>query len=133
MEEAKRDLIKEFDEKISCMFNDEKVDVDGSLIRNISIENILKNIFNTEKFGKFEYIEGESGKEIILKMQTSDTPFALIRIGNTQQIITHYLLGKYERIKNYVEKKYFQNLNESEINILLGSRAFYEGWDSNRP
>ncbi|MCS7165094.1 MAG: restriction endonuclease subunit R, partial [Candidatus Calescibacterium sp.] len=30
----------------------------------------------------------------------------------------------------------FKNLNEPEnssINILLGSRAFYEGWDSNRP
>ena len=33
------------------------------------------------------------------------------------------------------DESYFERLNapDSEVNILMGSRSFYEGWDSNRP
>lgn len=35
---------------------------------------------------------------------------------------------------SYYNINYFQSLNSNDdINILLGSRSFYEGWDSNRP
>ncbi len=35
----------------------------------------------------------------------------------------------------FVRISYFERLNadDSDINILMGSRSFYEGWDSNRP
>ncbi|MCX8096496.1 MAG: restriction endonuclease subunit R, partial [Spirochaetes bacterium] len=37
--------------------------------------------------------------------------------------------------EKYNDESFFRRLNEdgSDINILMGSRAFYEGWDSNRP
>ncbi|MEN3009332.1 MAG: restriction endonuclease subunit R, partial [Pseudothermotoga sp.] len=37
--------------------------------------------------------------------------------------------------ERFQDESYFARLNEedSEINILMGSRTFYEGWDSNRP
>ncbi|MEG3066495.1 hypothetical protein [Acetomicrobium sp.] len=44
-------------------------------------------------------------------------------------------LAGYEVQERFEDESYFENLNkeESEINILMGSRSFYEGWDSNRP
>ncbi len=41
----------------------------------------------------------------------------------------------YEAIDGFADDSYFENLNKdnSGINILMGSRSFYEGWDSNRP
>lgn len=38
-------------------------------------------------------------------------------------------------ILTFNDESYFVQLNdkESAINLLLGSRSFYEGWDSNRP
>jgi len=37
--------------------------------------------------------------------------------------------------QHFTDEGYFARLNQpdSDINILLGSRSFYEGWDSNRP
>lgn len=36
--------------------------------------------------------------------------------------------------ESFENESYFKNLNNSlDINILMGSRSFYEGWDSNRP
>ena len=44
-------------------------------------------------------------------------------------------LKGYEINEAYDNKSYFLDINNenSTINILLGSRSFYEGWDSNRP
>ncbi len=132
-QEAKDELHKEFGMKKKYLFNDEYLKGETTLLQNITDKNILESIFNAKNFSDLEYIAGETGKEIVLKMQNSDTPFALIRIGDTQQFIKHYLLGNYVELKDYQIKNYFQNLNDSEINILMGSRTFYEGWDSNRP
>ncbi|HMS40729.1 MAG TPA: hypothetical protein PKE69_10915 [Pyrinomonadaceae bacterium] len=44
------------------------------------------------------------------------------------------LIG-YEINETFDDEGYFENLNKesSDIKILMGSRTFYEGWDSNRP
>ncbi|MGC8651624.1 MAG: DEAD/DEAH box helicase family protein, partial [Minisyncoccia bacterium] len=43
-------------------------------------------------------------------------------------------LTGYEIIEKFDNESIFKNINHSEdINILMGSRSFYEGWDSNRP
>ena len=130
---AKDELKAEFKDKKTYQFNEEYFEIDTTLLQNITAQDMLKNIFNTNNFSKLEYLEGETGKEIILKMQNSDIPFALIRIGEADMFIKHYLTDKYLKLKNYQSKNYFRNLNDSEINILMGSRTFYEGWDSNRP
>ncbi len=73
-------------------------------------------------------------KELAFKLKTSDMPFALIKIGDISGWLKEELVG-YEIQERFEDESYFENLNkeESEINILMGSRGFYEGWDSNRP
>ncbi|MBI4681174.1 MAG: restriction endonuclease subunit R, partial [Nitrospirae bacterium] len=68
------------------------------------------------------------------KLKTSDIPFALIKIGDIAGWLKDELLG-YEINQSFEDETYFQQLNtdESDINVLMGSRSFYEGWDSNRP
>ena len=53
-------------------------------IEEIEQQNIFENVFNSENFGKIEVIEGEKGKELALKLETSEEPFALIKIGDEQ-------------------------------------------------
>ena len=38
-------------------------------------------------------------------------------------------------VEGFEDESFFERLNaeDSEINLLMGSRSFYEGWDSNRP
>jgi hypothetical protein len=44
-------------------------------------------------------------------------------------------LNKFNVNHTFEDEKFFENISreDSPINILLGSRVFYEGWDSNRP
>ncbi|ADL08317.1 DEAD/DEAH box helicase family protein [Thermosediminibacter oceani] len=110
-------------------------DFAGSIIE-VTKDDILNLVYNAEKPGNIEAIVDKKNNEIALKLDTSDRPFALIRMGDISKWIK-------EGLKTYkVEEKhitqeggYFEELNvpASPINILLGSRTFYEGWDSNRP
>jgi type III restriction enzyme len=56
-----------------------------------------------------------------------------MKIGDITQWLKEKLEG-YEVVERFEDESIFARLNEDEdINILMGSRAFYEGWDSNRP
>jgi hypothetical protein len=75
----------------------------------------------------------EKRQEVIFKLKTSDKPFALIKIGDGLKWIKENLKG-YEVNESYEDKSIFERIEErGEISILMGSRVFYEGWDSNRP
>ncbi|MGB9607693.1 MAG: restriction endonuclease subunit R, partial [bacterium] len=67
-------------------------------------------------------------------LRTSDRPFALVKIGDISGWLKRELEG-YEISERFEGESFFEELNseESDINILMGSRTFYEGWDSNRP
>jgi len=71
---------------------------------------------------------------LIFKLTTADKPFALIKIGDISGWLKDKLDG-YEINESFENESYFQQINrdDSDINILMGSRSFYEGWDSNRP
>ena len=73
-------------------------------------------------------------QELAFKLKTSDRPFALIKIGDISGWLKDELAG-YEINERFEDESYFESLNRenSDINILMGSRSFYEGWDSNRP
>ncbi len=117
------------------LFGEESLQINAKQINNLQCKDILKEVFNTKTAGKIEVISISGNKqEIIFKMMTSSKPFALIRIGDTKKWINEILEG-YEITKHYENDGYFNKLNdpESDINILMGSRTFYEGWDSNRP
>lgn len=133
-DETKEELIADFRNHKKYIFGDEELDFDLSLIENITLGDVFENVFNAENHGKIEILEGEKGKEIVLKLETSDRPFALIKIGDAKKFQRERLGNNYMFVSSFENKKYFENLNQNDdINLLLGSRSFYEGWDSNRP
>ncbi len=132
--ETKQEIISDFQNYKTFVFGDEELDFDISTIEKLKIKDIFQQIFNAKNYGKIEILEGEKGKEIVLKLETSEKPFALIKIGDAKKFQREKLGANYSFVSSFDNKKYFENINQSEdINLLLGSRSFYEGWDSNRP
>ncbi|RLJ09499.1 MAG: restriction endonuclease subunit R, partial [Candidatus Aenigmatarchaeota archaeon] len=133
-EKAKEELLQEFLENPSLIYENTPINIEENLIKNLKVGDILRHVYNSESFGSIEsiLIPGKR-QEAVFKLKTSDRPFALIKIGDAIKWIKDNLKG-YEVIESYEDKSIFENLDEREdINILMGSRAFYEGWDSNRP
>lgn len=128
-EELKNDLQGKYE------FENEQVQLDHTIIDSLTFNDILENVFNTETNGNIEVLKIPGNKqEIILKLATSEKPFALIKIGDISEWIKNKLSG-YQIIEKFDNESVFRNINngDADINILMGSRAFYEGWDSNRP
>jgi len=138
LEIAKNELIKEInDENSKLEFEDINLPDKEILTENIkpiTEKDILYQVFNAESFGKIEVIKIPSNnQELVFKLTTSDRPFALMKIGDISKWIKEKLDG-YEIIETFNNESVFKNLNQDQdINILMGSRAFYEGWDSSRP
>lgn len=135
-EDAKKELITEFDSNFTYLFEEEtKLHLDKKFIDNISFSDIYEQIFHSKSSGKIEVIKVPGNRsEIIFKLTTAESPFALIKIGDISNWLKEKLSG-YEINESFDNESYFKNLNDddSSINILMGSRTFYEGWDSNRP
>lgn len=132
--EAKKDLRKEFKATKYLV-----TDKDGEGVSELA-EQVIKISFNELKElifyarnGNIEAIVNPKDKtEIAFKLDSADKPFCLIKIGD----ISSWLKEKLKGIKideTFKEESYFKSLDDSSINILLGSRAFYEGWDTTRP
>jgi len=132
---VKNELVIELSNNKKYEFETEKFEFDNSLLSNLSLEDLRTMVFNTSTSSKIKWQKGEAGKEIVLQLETSDTPFGLIRIGDVDTFSHDMLIGNYEEVVGYERKHYFKYLNDndSKINMLVGSRTFYEGWDSNRP
>ncbi|MEM3290800.1 MAG: DEAD/DEAH box helicase family protein, partial [Candidatus Micrarchaeaceae archaeon] len=104
-------------------------------IENIKEKDILLYAFNSENHGKIEVkVLPNNKQEMALSLKASSKPFALIKIGDITKWIQEKLRG-YEIIESFDNESLFKQINNdnSDINILLGSRSFYEGWDSDRP
>ncbi|MBU1753700.1 DEAD/DEAH box helicase family protein [bacterium] len=134
-EQAKDELISEIESNPQYEFEDLNVDLDKDMVRKIGYHDILQQILNTESPGNIEVLKIPGNKnELIFKLQTSSKPFAMIKIGDISGWLKEKLTG-YEIIESFENESVFKKINhdDSIINILMGSRAFYEGWDSNRP
>ena len=138
---VKRDLAQEMKEAEYVLAGDSgsKIQVDPKEINSITYEDLLWLVFNSTSPGKLEakLVPGNT-KEIVFQIRASSDPkpFALIRIGDISKWVREILMeGGYELNESYDNASYFEELNEedSDIKILMGSRTFYEGWDSNRP
>ncbi len=132
---AKNELIAEFTDKHQYIFENIEVAIDKNTFSKIEYKDILQAVFNSKHSGNVEVLKIPGNrKEIIFKLQTSEKPFALIKIGDISGWLREKLEG-YEIIESFENESVFKKINhdDSEINILMGSRAFYEGWDSNRP
>lgn len=134
-DEALNELKQELKDA-NYLFGSEKINIEQKALSKIKYANVLESVFNTKKSGSIEviYIKGNK-QEIAFKMTNSDKPFALIRIGEIDKWKRDILSDGYEETERYEDKSFFGSLNQqdSNINILMGSRTFYEGWDSNRP
>jgi len=132
---AKQELVQEFHDSQGYLFEDVDCIVNTDLILKLNYRDILNYILNAKTPGNIEILKIPGNKqELIFKLKTAERPFALIKIGDVSGWLKDKLEG-YEIVESFENESYFKRLNQddSDINILMGSRAFYEGWDSNRP
>lgn len=110
-------------------------DVEIASITNLTFDEILKYVFNASTSGEFEVRRNPKNKQELsfrVKSGANSEPFALIKIGDVKGFETNNL-ANYDIEEEFDNVSLFENINDSSVNILMGSRAFYEGWDSNRP
>jgi hypothetical protein len=135
-EEARRELENGFEaEKKMLIPEDRNFELDKKLLAGISFEDVLNNVFNSKSAGNIEVLTIPGNRqEMVFKLRTSEKPFALIKIGDIAGWLKNQLEG-YEINESFDNESVFGKINrdDSDINILMGSRSFYEGWDSNRP
>lgn len=131
LQKAKDELKNDLNNK--CEFDNEEIKIQG--IDEVQEADILQYVFNTGTKGNIEVLKIPGNKqEIVFKLTTSEKPFGLIKIGDISEWLKSKLSG-YQIIERFENESVFRNINhnDSDITILMGSRAFYEGWDSNRP
>lgn len=132
---TKQELVQEFSDHSKFEFEDLDYVVNEDLISKLDYNDILKYVLNAKTPGNIEVLKIPVNRsELIFKLKTAEKPFALIKIGDISGWLKDKL-GGYEIIESFENESYFRKINsdDSDINILMGSRAFYEGWDSNRP
>jgi type III restriction enzyme len=132
---ALSELWDELKEEPEFMFETIKVKIDERLFKGLTIDDVLLQVYNSTGTGEIEiFIRPSNRQEMAFKLKVSDKPFALIKIGDISGWLKEELVG-YEINERFDDEGYFASLNQesSSINILMGSRSFYEGWDSNRP
>jgi hypothetical protein len=137
-DQAKKELWEELKNEPAFLYEDRrKLVIKKEDIDNLSVEDVWRDVYNFEskKGGEIEVlVRPGNRKEIAFKMKASEKPFGLIKIGDVTDWLKEHLTG-FEYIETFETESFFKGLNapESSINILMGSRSFYEGWDSHRP
>jgi type III restriction enzyme len=132
---AKSELWQDLGQSPTFLFEDEKIQVDSNLWSSLTPKDICRCVFNADSWGEIEVLVRPSNRqEMAFKLKTADRPFALIKIGDISAWLKEKLSG-YAIAERFDDESLFARLNadDSDINILMGSRSFYEGWDSNRP
>ncbi|HOH21545.1 MAG TPA: DEAD/DEAH box helicase family protein [Anaerolineaceae bacterium] len=133
---ARRELLEELRGQPEYIYEaDLHVRVNEVIFANLTQADLLRAVFNAPGPGEMEVLVRPSNRqEVAFKLKTSDDPFALVRIGDISEWLRKELSG-YEINQHFTDEGFFERLNQpdSDINLLLGSRSFYEGWDSNRP
>ena len=118
-------------EGIDLLFDSDEIET----IKNITLDEILKYVFNSNTSGHFEVRKNPKNKQELsfrVKSGAHSDPFALIKIGDIKAFEKNNL-EHYSIEEEFDDVSLFENIDDSSVNILMGSRAFYEGWDSNRP
>jgi hypothetical protein len=132
---AKNELWQELGQSPTFLFEDEPIRVDRAIWDSLAPEDLCRYVFNADSWGEIEVLVRPSNRqEMAFKLKTADRPFALIKIGDISAWLKEKLSG-YAIAERFDDESLFARLNadDSDINILMGSRSFYEGWDSNRP
>jgi len=105
------------------------------LIQTMDSKTLRKEIFYASQNSMIEAcrIKGNS-KEIVFKSKNAKEPFLLLNIGSIKEWEKQYLQHLGVESGEDITGGYFQSINEwdSPIQIMIGSKVFSEGWDSNR-
>ena len=118
-------------EGIDLLFDSNEIET----IKKHNLDEILKYVFNSNTSGHFEVRKNPKNKQELsfrVKSGAHSDPFALIKIGDIKAFEKNNL-EHYSIEEEFDDVSLFENIDDSSVNILMGSRAFYEGWDSNRP
>lgn len=135
LNKAKQELVQEFSDHSTFEFEELDCVVNTDLISKLDYKDILKYVLNAKTPGNIEVLKIPGNRnELIFRLMTAEKPFALIKIGDISGWLKDKLEG-YEINESFENESYFRRINrdDSDINVLMGSRSFYEGWDSNRP
>ena len=105
-------------------------------IKNTDSKSIRTAIFHSNEISMCEAcrIPGND-KELLFKSKNSNKPFLLLNIGDTKSKWTKEYIQKLNiELGEDLQNSYFNDINsyDSPINIMMGSKVFNEGWDSNR-
>lgn len=134
--QAMNELIAEFSANPIFNFEEnQKVILNIEELKKIQYQDMLKYVYNTQNSGAIEISFRPSDKsQVAFKLTTSDKYFALIKTGEMPKWLRDEL-DRFNINQRFEDEGFFQTINrdDSDINILMGSRSFYEGWDSNRP
>lgn len=136
-QQAKAELWEELKGEPEFLYEDRrKLQITKEDLDALTVQDVWRTVYHCEsEGGEIEVLVRPGNKqEIAFKMKTSAKPFALIKIGDVTGWLREKLTG-FEYIETLETESFFKDLNapDSSINILMGSRSFYEGWDSNRP
>ncbi|MDA2922250.1 DEAD/DEAH box helicase family protein [Patescibacteria group bacterium AH-259-L07] len=111
-------------------------ELDASLageIRNLTEQEFFKQIFNSKNRSNIEVVKFKNNtRELAFKLKNTDKYFMLIVASDIvrweDNVLDGYEFGK------VIDDSFFENIDDrGDVNILLGSRIFVEGWDTNRP
>lgn len=108
------------------------IDVEKDSVADMTLPDLREMVFLSRQKSSLQVIRSKDNKELAFQLKNADAPFALIRIGNTSKW-RNLLLTGFEETRTLHETSFFDNLERSSITILMGSRSFFESWDSNRP
>jgi type III restriction enzyme len=134
-EQARRELLDELENCPQFLFEPTGLHFPTEILRRMTYPELLRLMFHADRGGELEVLVRPSNRqELAFKVKTADRPFALIKIGDISGWLRDKLTG-YEVNERFQDEGFFARLNEddSDITVLMGSRTFYEGWDSNRP
>jgi len=135
LNKAKQELVQDFRDNSKFEFEELDCVVNTDLISKLDYKDVLKYVLNAKTPGNIEVLKIPGNRnELIFRLMTAEKPFALIKIGDISGWLKDKLEG-YEINESFENESYFRRINrdDSDINVLMGSRSFYEGWDSNRP
>ena len=135
LNKAKQEFVQEFSDHSTFEFEELDCVVNADLISKLDYKDVLKYVLNAKTPGNIEVLKIPGNRnELIFRLMTAEKPFALIKIGDISGWLKDKLEG-YEINESFENESYFRRINrdDSDINVLMGSRSFYEGWDSNRP
>ncbi len=134
--QAQDELWQELKDEPEFVFEDgERIQIDEETFKSITLRDVLKYVYNADSPGEIEISYRPSDKkQVAFKLTTSDQHFALSKTGDMPTWLKEEL-DRFNVNHRFEEEGFFERINQDDsfINILMGSRAFYEGWDSNRP